>query len=276
MDQGHRVELLERLARLHSEGALTEGEYAAEKARLNLDYDASRPTAFEHPYVRNWKPALLVGAALGLLTVAALWLYFPRGTSRPVEAVPTTAASRPATEIRNDEAVTGSTTAKAQTAQTNPTDTPDDQSVYLDQCHMGECSWTRSVAVNVIQRNQSERLLEVSSVSGSSEHDGDYPSSYSKGLEIHWDAKPSKTYVLCSKARPAVAYPYEGTFILDFLDLFEVYGYQTTAATTYLRTCHSLDYHAGQETRLRNLGYRPGTPSEQLRDRANIDELRPT
>ena len=66
----------------------------------------------------------------------------------------------------------------------------------------------------------------------------------------------------CSRVRPAYAFETEtGGFLVHYLDLYDLAGYQMASATLYMRVCH--DRGPAGAAVLRRLGYRPGTRSEQ-------------
>ena len=148
----------------------------------------------------------------------------------------------------------------------------------LIYCHMMECSWSRLVSNRVVARQGAEQLREYVTIDGQSEHrGGDYPSRYSARVGIKWEAKAVTTYVLCSKARPAIAFrdrwepQSKGRWYGHYLDLFSLYGYNTSSAVIYAAACHNIDY---SEKALKRLGYRSGTRSEQVDLRRPMDLLK--
>jgi hypothetical protein len=56
------------------------------------------------------------------------------------------------------------------------------------------------------------------------------------------------------------------------LDLYDLYGYNSWSAVTYLWACHHQDLgRAAVDGRLQRLGYRRGTPSMQIKLRKAAD-----
>ena len=139
--------------------------------------------------------------------------------------------------------------------------------VRLVYCHMGECSWSREVSNRLVRTTRAGALREYASLDGTSTHRGLPPAAWSPQVKIQWPARPSIDYVFCSRSQPALAFKDSdgGGWIAHALDLFDLYGYNTASAVIYLRACHGLDYYSrGIEKRLKSLGYRPGTRSEQV------------
>lgn len=148
----------------------------------------------------------------------------------------------------------------------------------LIYCHMMECSWSRRVSNRLVARQGAEQLREYVTIDGQSEHrGGDYPTRYSPRVRVKWEAKPVTTYVLCSKARPAIAFQdrwdpaSKGRWYGHYLDLFNLYGYNTSSAVIYAAACHDIDF---SEKALKRLGYRSGTRSEQVDLRRPTDLLK--
>lgn len=143
--------------------------------------------------------------------------------------------------------------------------------VRLVYCHMGECSWSREVSNQPVRTTRGGTLRKYVEFSGMSVHPDDYPVGWSPSVRIKWDKKPDVDYVFCSRRQPALAFRNDkpGPGIAHALDLFNLAGYNTASAVTYLRACHNLDLNARDiEKRLRALGYRPGTRSEQVEIRS--------
>jgi hypothetical protein len=152
----------------------------------------------------------------------------------------------------------------------------------LIYCHMDECSWSRLVSNRVVARRGREQLRAYVTIDGQSNHRGsEYPTHYSKRVHVAWEAKPVTTYVLCSRARPGIAFQdrwdraAKGRWYAHYLDLFDLYGYNTSSAVIYAAACHGIDFNFGDaEKALRKLGYRPGTRSEQVDVRRPTDLLK--
>jgi hypothetical protein len=134
-------------------------------------------------------------------------------------------------------------------------------------CHMGECSWSRAVSNQPVRTTRDGTLRKYVAFNGSSVHPDGYPDRWSPSVRIKWGKTPDTDYVFCSRRQPALAFRDDkpGHWIAHVLDLFDLYGYNTASAVIYLRACHDLDLNARDiQKRLRALGYRPGTRSEQV------------
>ena len=135
----------------------------------------------------------------------------------------------------------------------------------LVYCHMGECSWSRKASNRVVRTTRAGTLRKYSAFDGISTFRDNPPAAWSPRIRIRWPAHPSTDYVFCSRSQPALAFYSDGQWIAHALDLFDLYGYNTASAVIYLRACHGLDYSSRDiEKKLRALGYRPGTRSEQV------------
>ena len=146
--------------------------------------------------------------------------------------------------------------------------------VRLVYCHMGECSWSREVSNQLVRTTRSGALRKYASLDGTSTYRGLPPAAWSPRVKIEWPARPSIDYVFCSRSQPALAFrDSDGSWIAHALDLFDLYGCNTASAVIYLRACHGLDHNSRDiEKRLKALGYRPGTRSEQV-DIKSPDQL---
>lgn len=107
------------------------------------------------------------------------------------------------------------------------------------------------------------RLRRIVGRSGGSTHlDGAIPARPPAATE--WERAEKTGYAFCSTRRPAFAFAGEdGKLILHFLDLFDLAGYQYPSAGLYMRLCHGLA-EVPKPRRLRAMGYRPGTRSDQV------------
>ncbi len=144
---------------------------------------------------------------------------------------------------------------------------PADVPPRLVYCHMMECSWERRVSNAVVRTTPKGQLRKyVVSVGTSTHRDDRYPRAWSRAVRIAWRPKPNSDYVFCSRTQPALAFQSEdGRWIAHAMDLFNLGGYNTASAIIYARACHGLDFNAADiETKLRRLGYRPGTRSRQV------------
>ncbi len=135
----------------------------------------------------------------------------------------------------------------------------------LVYCHMMECSWSKPVSNAAVRSTERGTLRKVSAVRGTSVHRDDYPSRYQPSIRIAWEKAAAVDYVLCSRTQPAMAFRSGKRWIAHALDLFNLGGYNTASAVTYLRACHGVDYDRSDiEKVMRGLGYREGTRSEQV------------
>lgn len=147
--------------------------------------------------------------------------------------------------------------------------------VLLAGCRQGQCVWARVVRVETVSATARGELRRVVQRAGTSSHGDDVPDGYSASVPVRWEARDSSSYAFCSTARPGYAFPDEsGRYVLHYLDLFDLAGYQYSSATMYMRICHDLAFDPENAAALRSLGYRPGTRSEQVEDGAPEDLAR--
>lgn len=149
-------------------------------------------------------------------------------------------------------------------------------SVLRAGCRQGECSWLRVARVETVQVVPQGELRRIAVRHGRSRYgDGDPPERYSARLPVEWAPSDHDEYAFCSTERPAYAFARDGDpLTAHFLDLFDLAGYQYASAGNYLKFCHGEDFDPAAEERLRRLGYRPGTRSEQVEDAAPGDLAR--
>ena len=150
------------------------------------------------------------------------------------------------------------------------------QPVRLYGCKMDECWWYKERSISRVLRNSDGELLRYVTLEGSSGHPDDrYPQRYSPRLHVSF--KEKTTFVFCSRTRPATAFfthdgPDGAEWLGHMLDLYDLYGYNTWSAVSYMRACHRQDLSgAAANGRLRRLGYRRGTPSTQIKLRRPTD-----
>ena len=135
----------------------------------------------------------------------------------------------------------------------------------LIYCHMMECSWSKPVSNVAIRSTPAGTLRKVAAIRGTSVHRDDYPSTYHPSVRIAWEKAATTDYVLCSRSQPSFAFRSGKHWIAHALDLFNLGGYNTASAVTYLRACHGVDYDRSDiEKVMSGLGYRPGTRSDQV------------
>ena len=148
--------------------------------------------------------------------------------------------------------------------------------VRLYGCKMDECWWYKEQSTTSLLRNRDGELLKYVTLEGSSGHpDDNFPERYSPALHVRFEKKI--TYVFYSRTRPSIAFYTENgpggkEWIGHMLDFYDLYGYNSWSAVSYMRACHHQDLAgAAAEGRLRRLGYRRGTPSTQIELRKPTD-----
>lgn len=135
----------------------------------------------------------------------------------------------------------------------------------LVQCRMMECSWSRPVSNVVIRSTSAGTLRKVTALRGTSVYRDDPPPGFDETIPIEWEKRAAVQYVLCSTARPALAFRSGKRWVAHALDLFDLPGYQSASASGYLRACHGVDYDREDIDKvMHGLGYRPGTRSDQV------------
>jgi hypothetical protein len=136
----------------------------------------------------------------------------------------------------------------------------------LVQCRMMECVWSRPVSNVVIRSSSAGTLRKVTAFRGASVYRDEPPSGFDGSIPIEWEKRASVQYVLCSTSRPALAFRSGKRWVAHALDLFDLPGHHEASATGYLRACHGADYDREDiEEALSDLGYRPGTRSDQVK-----------
>jgi hypothetical protein len=145
----------------------------------------------------------------------------------------------------------------------------------LVQCRQMECSWSKPVSNVAIRSTSAGTLRKVTAFRGISTYRDNAPSAFDESIAIEWQKPATVQYVLCSRSQPALAFRSEERWIAHALDLFNLPGYHTASAVGYLRACHGLDYHFGDDMdqAMRNLGYRPGTRSDQIEIERPVKQL---
>jgi len=137
--------------------------------------------------------------------------------------------------------------------------------VLMANCRQGECSWLRVTRLERVRATPRGELRRVVGRRGRSVHGipADPPAAYSRRVRVAWERADRSEYAFCSRTRPAYAFPEVDGYIVHYLNLFSVAGYQYPSATLYMHACHGVAMPGGA-ARLRRLGYRPGTRSEQV------------
>ena len=135
----------------------------------------------------------------------------------------------------------------------------------LVSCRQGECVWGRFLGVTRVSAiPQGElRRARIRTATG--------PERGTRRRLVWEEARTD--HVFCSRVRPAYGFQTEaGGFLIHYLDLFDLAGYQMASATLYMRVCHDRGFPTPAV--LRRLGYRAGTRSEQIEGGAPQDLAR--
>jgi hypothetical protein len=112
----------------------------------------------------------------------------------------------------------------------------------LVQCRQMECSWSRLVSNVAIRSTAAGTLRKVTAFRGTSTYRDDAPSVFDESVSIEWQNPAAVQYAFCSRSRPALAFRSGKRWIAHALDLFDLPGYQSGSAVSYLRACHGADY----------------------------------
>jgi hypothetical protein len=194
----------------------------------------------------------LIAAAFGIAMLLALlgWALLVRDRGQPTaQAVPANAPAPPERTADNASVP----------AREPPPDLAGE--VILAGCRQGECAWVRIVRLESVSTSRHGELRRVTRRSGSSSGDADAPAP----TDVRWEARDRADYVFCSTERPAYAFPGDdGGYIIHYLDLFDLAGYQMSSAGLYLRLCQDQPFDPEDDGAIRALGYRPGTRNEQV------------
>ena len=241
-----RLDAIERLARMRDAGTLSAEEFEAEKARLLRGESAGKP----------W--ALYAGIAAGALLLALGGGWVIRQMVGPVQdqtkAEPSAAASA------SDAAI-----ALVPTPSPSVSEDPYAGAKPVD-CRQGQCTWEKVLTTATVSKTATGTLMRQDAWVGTSSSDGGVDSAKA---QISWEKAKVQTFVFCSTAQPAVAFSNhwdggDGSWTGHWIDLFDVGGYMTASAKTYMQVCHDVDFLRPDITRvLQRMGYQPGTPSEQ-------------
>ncbi len=250
-----RLDAIERLARMRDAGTLTAEEFEAEKARLLRGQGTGKP----------W--ALYAGIAAGALLLALGGGWAIRQMVGPVQDQ--TRAEPSAAPSASDAA-----SALVPTPSASPSEDPYAGAKPVD-CRQGQCTWEKVLNTATVSKTATGTLMRQDAWVGTSgDEGGDDPAK----AKITWEKAKVQTFVFCSTAQPAIAFSDhweggDGHWTGHWIDLFDVSGYMTASARTYMQVCHDVDFFRPDITRvLQRMGYRPGTPSEQ-RDLARPQEI---
>ncbi|HEY5712840.1 MAG TPA: hypothetical protein VIT38_13180 [Allosphingosinicella sp.] len=193
---------------------------------------------------------LLVAAAIALLAgVAAFWLAYHR---RPPEPPVVVVTETPPTRVTDESAPENVLPSLA-------------GRVLVVGCRQGECRWSRVARVEEVATGPQGALRRLVAREGTSRYADEAPEAYNSAVPIEWVAADHSDYAFCSRERPAYAFPdEEGHYLLHYLDLFDLAGFQLASARAYMRICHDEQYDGEDTALLQRLGYRPGTRNEQV------------
>jgi hypothetical protein len=199
------------------------------------------------PRWRSIAVALVIAMLLALLG----WVLLVRDRGQPAPEAGPAKVSDPARERPAEKA--------AVPAREPPPDLAGE--VILAGCRQGECAWVRIVRLESVSASPHGELRRLTLRNGASSGDADAPAP----TDVQWEAQDRADYVFCSIERPAYAFPGgEGGYIIHYLDLFALAGYEMSSAGLYLRVCHDQPFDPEDNGAIRALGYRPGTRNEQV------------
>ena len=122
-------------------------------------------------------------------------------------------------------------------------------------CHMDACSWANIEIIKELENGKDGGVLyEISYIFGSSNHKNgtSYPKSYTSNIPIKWKKNSKKIMVYCSYIKPAL---FEKKSSIKTFEFPNVYGYEMSALSLYMHTCHRSPYNGNNET-FKNLGYK--------------------
>lgn len=119
----------------------------------------------------------------------------------------------------------------AESASASPSNAGD--TAQPGRCGMKECSWSKTLSINLVQEDQRGRLIALSLLGGSSRNETS---------RITWNDRPHTVYVFCSTALPAVMMKVDGGWQVDVLDFVDgVPGVLESSASIYANACHAGD-----------------------------------
>lgn len=144
--------------------------------------------------------------------------------------------------------------------------------VLLTGCRQGECAWMRISNLERVSGGPRGELRRLTHRIGSSRYGDIEPPGARPNIE--WQREERVDYLFCSRQRPAYAFPEDGgrSYLIHYLDLFDLAGYQQSSGLLFMRVCHNRGL-AGPAV-LRRLGYRPGTRNEQVENARPEDMTR--
>ncbi|MFW6699170.1 hypothetical protein C5B72_03300 [Acinetobacter sp. KU 011TH] len=108
--------------------------------------------------------------------------------------------------------------------------------ISVGRCHMGYCSWSKSISTKIISETSKNVLLEATLLGGTSEFDPE--DSRGGDQDIRWDKKPHKLIINCSYTKPSVGSGSQLT-ILDFSSADGMPAVYDSDISVYFKYCHS-------------------------------------
>ena len=116
------------------------------------------------------------------------------------------------------------------------------------RCHMGECSYSKTLATHIVKKSAQETRVRVTLLGGTSYHkNGHYPRTVPKN--IVWNKTPHQLTVVCSYQNPTVVFGQQ----VENLDFSMVPGYLESSANMYFQICHNA--HNGYSRDAIKFGY---------------------
>jgi hypothetical protein len=147
--------------------------------------------------------------------------------------------------------------------------------VLQSGCRQGQCVWLRVARADTVSTSTHGTLRRLTGRRGMSRYDDEAPEAWSPRIAVTWDPRDQSVFAFCSTERPAYAFSDEGgAYILHYLDLFDLAGFQMASAATYLTICNDRPPAIDDDAALRALGYRPGTRNEQVEEGTPEDMAR--
>lgn len=112
--------------------------------------------------------------------------------------------------------------------------------IALGRCHMGECSWSREIAMNLVEQRDDDRLFKINLLGGTSTMRGSrFPKLDGSDADITWNDKSHEVYVFCSQELPAVVSKFDREWQVDVLDFVNgPPGVLEGSAALYSNYCH--------------------------------------
>ncbi|MDM7930891.1 SH3 domain-containing protein [Tabrizicola sp.] len=135
-------------------------------------------------------------------------------------------------------------------------------------CQMGACFWSEVVASETLAVPDTNTNLTIVSArvrSFTTGHKGDYPTGYSKDLEIS-DETIGEVRAACSSLTPGLL---DEDGQLTTIGVLQPYGYELSARSLYFLLCHNVSANVLSEDVVRSLGY----TSDSRTDFPSLDDV---